>query len=341
MTNTPSREEWRRLYEAAAQVKELAPWEWMEETGIFGVKNPETGQLGFVSVMGSLGEHYAVALYQGQEGLYGFWRMQNMGPDAVAEQILEIPQLQASFEDRDQTNPQDREVIKELGLKFRGRQAWPLFRSYRPGYVPWYLEAEEARFLTLALEQLLDIAPRFQQDDALLQAGGEIDYLVRVPKTAGERVSWEDQVQQVPPPEPQSLQLPMDIDLLSRLKQIRPGKQKLEVDFFLFPATIQEHKGERPFYPYMLMVVEASSGMVLGSDLLKVETSLIDLWGSLPLEMVKQLARAGFVPGEIQVRSPLLAQVLQPLADELRFKLKHVKRLPMLDEARGFLAQRF
>jgi len=37
------------------------------------------------------------------------------------------------FEDRDGLDKQDREVIKKLGLKFRGAHAWPMFCSYRPG----------------------------------------------------------------------------------------------------------------------------------------------------------------------------------------------------------------
>lgn len=59
--------EWRRLHEAAIQVKEIAPWEFMEETDVFGVQNPETGELGFVSVMGLLGTLWDLWICQGGE----------------------------------------------------------------------------------------------------------------------------------------------------------------------------------------------------------------------------------------------------------------------------------
>lgn len=74
-TNSPTLEEWKRLYDLMAQVKKLAPWEWMEEDDIFGVQMPRTNEPGFVSVMGMLGEHFAVAVYQGAKGLGGFWNM--------------------------------------------------------------------------------------------------------------------------------------------------------------------------------------------------------------------------------------------------------------------------
>lgn len=50
--NKPSLDEWRALYEAAIRFKELAPWQWMEELDIFGILNPESGEIGFASIMG-------------------------------------------------------------------------------------------------------------------------------------------------------------------------------------------------------------------------------------------------------------------------------------------------
>ena len=40
--STPTLSEWRKLYQAAIRLKEIAPWEWMTETDVFGVQNPET-----------------------------------------------------------------------------------------------------------------------------------------------------------------------------------------------------------------------------------------------------------------------------------------------------------
>jgi hypothetical protein len=88
---TPGFQEWRRLYESAVRIKEISPWEWMTETDIFGVRSPETGELGFVSVMGMLGEHYAVSLYLGSEGIHGFLNLQEMGPLADPEALIQIP----------------------------------------------------------------------------------------------------------------------------------------------------------------------------------------------------------------------------------------------------------
>ena len=87
----PTLEHWKKLYELAVKIKDLAPWDWMDEDDIFGFKMPDTGNLGFVSVMGTLGEHYSIAVYQGLRGLGGFWRMQELGPKLTRSSSCKCP----------------------------------------------------------------------------------------------------------------------------------------------------------------------------------------------------------------------------------------------------------
>src|SRR5262245_13791741 len=95
----PTSDEWGRLYAAAGRVKVMAPWRWMMEDNVFGVRNPERDEVGFLSVMGSGGEHFGVGLYQGAVALYDFFALSE-ADSFEAERLLEIPQIQASFEDR-------------------------------------------------------------------------------------------------------------------------------------------------------------------------------------------------------------------------------------------------
>jgi hypothetical protein len=333
----PELDEWSRLVQAAIHIKEMAPWEWMSEMDIFGVRNPETGETGYVSIMGELGEHYAVAVYLGSQGLYRFLGFQDAGPDTAAEDLLAIPHLQASFEDRNELTQRDRDVIKTLGLKFRGRQAWPMFRSYRPGYFPWYLEAEEVRYLTHALEQTADVALRFEQDPGILNPEDEESCLVRVSRD-GELEVWEDQVARVPPPEPTTISIDVDADALDRLMAGSRSVAGIEVDMFMFPARIGE-RGDRPAYAHTLMVVESASGMVLGSELLMLEPDLESMVGKVPTTVVRLLARLDIVPREVRVRSGLLQQLLELLEEDLGWRVVLSRRLPALDEAKAFLTR--
>lgn len=332
--NSPTLDAWRRLYEAMNRIKEMAPWEWMEETDIFGVQSQEGDEPGFVSVMGMAGEHFAVAVYLGARGLYGFWDLQDLGPSISPETMLEVPQLQASFENRDYLQKEDRQVINDLGLKFRGQQAWPMFRSYRPGFYPWFLEAEEARLLIDALEQTLDVAPRLKGNPSLLVPPGDETYFVRA---MGRKGDWEDRAVQVPMPEPPTLAMQMDMEALDELNGLPLSQYGVEVDFFMMPTPVQERKDDRPAFPYLLLVV-GEDDYVLGSEMLIPSPTLEAMWEQIPMTLVQQLAQAGVLPQNVRVRSDLLLQLIRPLADELSFYLKQSKRLPHLDAAREFMS---
>src|SRR5262245_1782397 len=84
---TPTVEEWRRLYATSGRVKEMAPWEWMMEDEVFGVRNPESDEIGFVSVMGAGGEHFAVAVYPGADALYQFLYLHEAGAEGLADDV--------------------------------------------------------------------------------------------------------------------------------------------------------------------------------------------------------------------------------------------------------------
>ena len=89
MINTsPTKKEWRKLYDVAVKLKEIAPWEWMYEDNIFVVQNPNTTQVGFVSIMGSIGEHFAVAAYLGERGYYKYLELMQAERDILAYQLF-------------------------------------------------------------------------------------------------------------------------------------------------------------------------------------------------------------------------------------------------------------
>lgn len=337
--NTIDLELWKELYRLASQMKELAPWDWMRETDLFGVQNPETGETGFISVMGMSGEYRAIVVYLGVKALAGFWRVEQAGPWASPEMLLEIPQLQISFTGRDDQEKVDLDVIKHLQLKFRGKHAWPLFRSHRPGFLPWFLEADEAHFLRHVLEQTLHVAGRCKTQPEVLDAPDQESYLVRVPRQDGLTLEWDDQLVRVESPEPLKIPIEIGHGTLAAFKQLPHGEHHVESDFFLFPTPVQE--GDRPFFPYLLMMVESKSGTILCSDMLAPQPSLEAMWGQVPQKILARLVEMGSAPKAINVQSELLFQLLKPLAEEVGVPVKQKRTLKHLDAAKESLFQEF
>ena len=336
-TNSPVMNDWRKLFNLMAQVGKLAPWEWMHEDDIFGFQMPGTEELGFVSVMGALGEHYSIAIYQGARGLDGFWHMQELGDEMTPETVLQVPQLQASFEDRAETTAEDREIIKKLGLKFRGTKTWPHFRSFHPGCFPWYLEEAEAKMLICGLEQLLEVAPRYKKNfDLFMPTDDDDDYLVRVQKNN----IWEDKTMHIELHEGTTLKLKMNMAALAHLKKLMPGKAIIEVDLFMVSHPVQDNRKERPYFPYMPMICDHESRMILSTELLTPLPTLETLWEDIPAKTVEVLA-GGFTPKEIIVRDNLIKSLLEFVGEELGCKVKKSARLAAIDSARRELNRFF
>lgn len=319
-----SQADWGRLFEAAIRIKQMAPWEWVDEADVFGVQDPETGEIGFVSVMGALGEHTAVSVYLGATALAKFMYLQEAPPELLLEypeMLLEIPQLQASFEDRGVLDDWDRQLIRNLGLKFRGRNAWPRFQSFRPGFMPWRLAPDEIRFLTLALEQLEQVAPRVRANRSLLpndEAGG---FFVRSPCTQQEGAEgWEDRYIQIPPPEFPPVSLYWDPTDVKRLKRAAGRGEIIELDFFQFPGCFG-NKAERPASAYVLFAVHAQSNMILCAEFIQIKDTLENMWGQIPGVLLSRLVQAEMRPKEIRVQSNLLFNVLPPALQELGTKV--------------------
>jgi len=288
--------------------------------------------------MGNLGEHLSVAVYPGVAGLDGFWELADPDSDLPPEHILEVPQLQASFEDRDQLRQEDREVLKALGIKVRGKQAWPLFLSYRPGRVPWALDSSEVRTLTRVLEQVLDVTPRLRDNPALLDTEDEDNYLVRVAHEQNGGLAWQDVFQTIPAYERPPIDLVLDERVINNLRAQRYGKRVLEADFFLIPAAIREGD-ERPYYPYSLLLVDNQSGAVLGTELLQPLPSLETMWGKVPMTLLGMFVHVQMAPRDLRVQTRLLYALLEPMFHELGWKLSLVGNLPAIEEAKAALMQ--
>lgn len=269
----PTQEEWRALFEAAVMFKRSSCWEWMYDDDIFGVANPETGEVAYCCIMGNAGKHFGIAAYLGSEGLDGILGLLSgdIDPDDSDNMFLQKC-LMCSFEDRAALVPKDLKLIKDMNLKFRGRNEWPLFQSYEPGKAPWFLSAEQCRFLTHILTQALNVALRCQDEKkGVLEHAIPLVFLTRICQKFedGQAAEWVDQYLTAEEFRPVYVSFCIQDEVrLRRLKAVKPNQNLvIEADTYYLPSPVKE-KG-RPYFPKVCVFIDHQSGMALSVEMVE------------------------------------------------------------------------
>jgi len=339
---TSSHDEARELCRLAQQIRALEPWEWMAETDVFGVQDPDTSEIGFVSVMGGMGEYTAIAVYRGPEGLQGWLDFEaalELDPEIAdaGRLLLEIPHLHLSFADPHMFEKRDRDLLKGVGLKFAGNR--PLFRSSRPGYFPWFVTREEARLLIHALSQAIIIAERLAEDPNIItfeEDGEDVSILVRVSREQGSELIWEDRVQKFSRPRPQVVPLAIETAVLNKLKRIAQSQGEMEADLFLAPGAVGK-RGDRPAALYTLLLADHESGIIFGVEAMAAEQGLAAMYADVANRLARLLLQAQFLPKRLLIRSDRLLELLTPLARQFNVELIYADELPAIEEAANFM----
>lgn len=318
-----SSELWSELYEAAVSFRDKKFWSFMDDTMIFGVENPVTGETNYCVVLGHGGEVFSFQVYLGEEGLWSYLNLKECGDRSC---FFALKLVEVSFEDREALFPEDLAQIKKLGLSFRGRKQWPMFRSYLPGYFPWFLSEEEGKLLLTCLQQALEVCPLFEK--------GPEGEGVLVRKFVGDQwvTEW------VEPPEVEGPYLPplsySEVEV-HRAGKLNPSQAVWEADVRIVGQAIQEKKGGRPIYPYTCVVLDKGSGMIINFEILSPGNHLSDFASFIMETMV----RAGYRPEKIQVPSFAALVALDELGEMLSFQVARGK-VRELDKAFKELSRR-
>jgi len=328
----------KHLYQAALNFKTLKCWEWMYDSDIFGIENPANGEIGYCCVMGNLGEVFALAVYSGSEGLEGYLKTVSGKIDPNDMNALHFQDcLMASFENRDYLAKKDLNIIKSLGLKFRGKNEWPLFRNYKPGFHPWYLKRNEVNYLTLVLEQATDICQKFKENQKLFNPPQKGYYFVR---TAGEKngkIHWNDQWFK-PEPFRAKQKICPDLDELS-LRRIKKNAQQShriwELDFFYSPFGINE--GERPYFPFIFLIVDHDSQELINFHITNHTTYEREFFE----KFLHTIQNDKYLPRSLLVKRAETHNLFSSIAQQLNIKIDLKNALASLEETQEDMFQYF
>jgi len=330
----PNKAQWQELYEAAIAFQQVAPWEWMANEDIFAVVSPINAETGYCSILGNGGEEFGLSIFLGDVGLRRLVALIEEQEDDDATAAIMTPGLVFLLANRGELDEEDRKIINSLGLSFRGKNAWPLFRSQRPGYAPWFLERDEVIYLTATLRQALEIAGRVKDGSLDLRqnlARGKI--ITRYQTENGWQERWDilrlGYLDDFDRSEPLGAADEAALFLLS--KRTKERSSSWELDIFVAPPRIGP-AGSRPYHPLCFMAVERESGLV-------VQMNMTPPWlnaSEKQKEVICLLEKSETLPEEIRVGSQGKRALLEPIARALGMRLR-VSRLRLLEDAKASL----
>ena len=321
----PTPEQWLALHHAFRHYCEAKPWERLANEDVLAVNDPLGHFKGYCVALGDGGVAYGLGVYLGDRGLLNYLTTMTSEDEPVDVEMLERGlALTAILCDREELENEERKAMRDLGLRYRGRGRWPIFRSVIPGHWPWYVNADEARFLTIALDNVRDVAERIGQGMLDLYAGRAPSEVLTQSLRGG---VWRDEWELLRPPVLPVEDHRADTDRLQSIIRSTPvGSAVWEVTASYIPTGAQDGRGTRPYLPTLVMVVEGDSGLILTARMLGRVPSVAEKQEPV-LEFLEQAER---LPGGLVCDRDGTADLLAPIASALGIGL-YVGPTPALD----------
>ena len=321
---------WPDTLELAKEFLQTKPWEFMGDEQIFAIHEPVSGKILYCSILGNANELFGLAVYIDYDGLFTLFNILT-GEESSDFDILQTQRsLLLSFEDRNDLEKEEYNLIKTYDIPFRGRKSWPSFRSFKPGYYPWFMDNEEAYLLLVALEETLNIVEEVKEGLQLPHLILDKKLLIRVPKVEKDYYFYEstyielDQLMNIGPNVELELS-ELDVKRVSKIKKIIPIEMEYAITYVDMPIAADEN--ERPFFPMITIAADHESGKIVHHDMKQKMSNVYEVQSEF-IELIQQL---GGLPSTILTNYRTVMQI-GPVIDALGINVEVLPELPVVNE---------
>ena len=326
------------LMDAAFRYKKTGLWKRLWSSEIFSVVF-EDGQTGYISLMGKTGDHCAIGLYMGNEGLLS---LLDIFDEDVPESLFDREErlhsqncLQLILDERQYLRDEEYEAVsaykKAHGIRTDGKNALPHFRQFRPGYVPWHpASAKEENDLLRAAQAclFLDTLLKKQSADGLgFSMFDENTKEIPLLRETGQ--GWEYAgMTALPQPEPVYMVPQSWNDLAARKAKKLKASEEWQCKLIQYPepSVVDEHSA--PFYPMLLVNVLGRGGMAYPPA---ISERFYEDPDDLAEQFLNTLLQINERPSSIAVGDERTYAYLTPLAKALGIRLVKKQMLGQLE----------
>jgi hypothetical protein len=288
----------------------------------------------YCSVMGMIGEFYAMHAYIGIESYRLFRRLATGEDIAPGEFFATHHSVAVQYVPKKELEKPDRDLLAAVGHPQGRGLASPIFRAIRPGFHPWYVTQDEARTLTECISAVGAVCLAASGKEGA-RFWDQPDTYPLVSRAEGTEGRYDVRlVKATLPAEPPVTPVQLDEATLRALRNrdyAVGGAMELDG---IYSGTPIGKKSERKASACFALAVDAESGMVLAPDISADNAPAAELLVKVFINAVQSTRT---MPKEVKVRSQRLKESIAPLLESLGVTVQVSKRLPAADEARAHL----
>lgn len=319
-------DKWRELYKLAAKIRTMEPWKEFQDLDIISIEIPHIKEPFFCSILGAGGQCFGINTFIGYDGLRNFLSIADSESYMPLDYIMvEQNNLACFFGEKDAVPEEEKSIMKELGIKFRGKNKWIYFQSYKKGHIPSILDEEEIDILLICLKELINVIKDYRRFTLTIDFEAGDMLLRRFYKETGKWKTTRERLTHSLYGYP-SLILKDEL-LAAKIKRKSRVEAILEFDMIYIKVSIQDDIHERPIRPKLLLLVDHYEGVIVGQHFFVPGNDEIQIIMELFINYIMEFGR----PMEIYIRNPFIENILKHTCEICGIKLTMTKTLEVVD----------
>lgn len=318
---------WTELYDAADEIKSLSLWNIFCEVDLAEIYFPGDEGPFYCSISGMFESPKGISVYRGHKGIVSFSHYVSSLdlPDYIAESKRNC--LECTWGARKDLRKRDMDILRGCERKYRGKEAWPLFRKHETGFEPWFLRDDEVRLLARVLRELSKAAKQLTGSSSLsamaegYRIGRRFDF--EAAQYVNEFLPPVDKIEAMT----EGCMITDEV-LIRRLKK-KPGSGRMiEFDMPYLPMSVEgTGRDPRPFYPRMCIICDAEMSALTEHYMVSRTDDPRDVALGLMIHHIENKGR----PNVVYVRDPEIYGMIGHLCSSVDVEVVFTPALHMVD----------
>ncbi|MDY4975645.1 MAG: hypothetical protein SO147_01925 [Clostridia bacterium] len=207
----------------------------------------------YISILGRGNETYGISIYEGEMGFDKFKLL-------VSQEKLNLsPYMGMYLQDnltcywgnREELSKKQRDIIKDLGYKYRGKNQWLYFMSYKTNYMPYHFDGDEVKRMTKYLSALKNALELYMKENPKIdfECGNMLCYSNKQNRISSKKIYFDDFGFN-------GIQMADNKKLVKDLKKLPKTLDTLEIDILPMFTAIHDKSYDRPINPAMCLIAD-------------------------------------------------------------------------------------